>query len=220
VFPGATGGWLRPLMLTVMPRTRSLAVYLLAAVLSVGALVCGLVVAHQREAKLYWQGRPVEYWFNQLGFREVMRSPSGAVRTWGSWNETPEASAKAVRGIGTNAIGFYLRKLGRHVSTCEGQIALAERRVGFEDSLFRIRGVDSERGRAVAALILLKPLPPEVVSELVILSTNGNRDIAGAAQRVLTVKESELGYPHPLGSKSRSVDADLYKIPRASLDLQ
>src|SRR5438270_536161 len=134
-----------------MPRTRSLAVCLLAAVLSVAALVYGLVVAHEREAKLYWQGRPVEYWFNQLGFRGFMVSPSGVIRRWGSWNETPEASAKAVRGIGTNAIGFYLRKLRRHVGTREGQIALAADRVGLEEFLFGIRRVDSERSQAVIA---------------------------------------------------------------------
>ena len=115
----------------VMLRTRSLAVCLSGALLSVAALVYGLVVAHEVKHKLSWQGRPVEYWFNQLGFRGFMRSPSGAVRKWGSWNETPEASAKAVRGIGTNAIGFYLRKLKRHVGTREGQIALAASRVGF-----------------------------------------------------------------------------------------
>jgi len=201
-----------------MPRTRSLAVCLLAAVLSVAALVCGLVVTHQREAKLYWQGRPVDYWFNQLGFRAVMRSPSGAVRTWGSWNETPEASAQAVRGIGTNAIEFYLRKLRRQVGTREGQIALAARRLGFEDFLLRIRGVDSERGQAVAALILLKPLPPEVVSELVILSTNKDQDIAAAARCALSAKENELLFLHPPKSK-RSIDAELFEIP-LPLDLE
>lgn len=173
-----------------MPRTRSLDVRLLAAVLSVAALVCGLVVAHHRKTKLCWQGRPLEYWFNQLSGREIMRSPSGAVRRYGAWLETPEASANAIRGIGTNAQGFYLGKLRRHVGTREIQIAMAARAVGFED--FWIRGVDTERGQAVIALILLKPLPPEVLSELVILSTNVNRDIAAAARCVLTVKESEL----------------------------
>ena len=190
-----------------MRRTRSLAVCLLVVVLSIAALVCGLVVAHQRQAKLCWQGRPLKYWFNQLGGREIMRSPSGAVRRYGPWLETPAASASAIRGIGTNALGFYLRKLGRHPGARELQIAMAARRVGFEDFLFRIRGVDSERRQAVTALILLKPLPREVVSELVILSTNVDQDIAAAAQCVL-------------GSKSRSVDAALDNLPHTDLDLQ
>ena len=141
-------------MLVVMPRTRSLGVCLLAGLVLIVALVCGVVVAHQREAKLCWQGRPLEYWFNQLGSRETMRSPSGAVWRYGSWLETPAASANAIRGIGTDALTFYLRKLGRDVGSREGQIAIAARRVGFEDFLFRIRGVDSERAQAVTALIL------------------------------------------------------------------
>jgi hypothetical protein len=185
-------------------------------------MVWGLVVAHQRKAKLSWQGRPLEYWFNQLGNREIMRSPSGAVRRYGTWLEAPEASAKAIRGIGTNALGFYLRKLTRHVGTREAQIATAARTVGFEDFLIRVRGVDSERGQAVTALILIKPLPPEVVSELLTLSTNGHRDIATAALCALTIKESEPGLLFPPYSRSDSVDADFYRYwgpPALNLDL-
>ena len=191
-----------------MPGTRSLSVCLLA-VLSIAALVCGLDVAHQREAKLCWQGKPLKYWFNQLGSRESMRSPSGAVRRYGCWVETPEACSNAIRGIGTNAFGFYLRKLRRHPGAREIQIAMTARSVGFEDFLFRIRGVDSERGQAAAALILLEPLPPEVVSELVILSTNVDRDVAATAHWVLGSKP-----------RSRFVDAELYEIPHADLDFQ
>jgi len=194
-----------------MPRTRSLAVCL-GALLSVAGLIYGLVVAHEVKPKLYWQGRPVEYWFNELGFRGLMRSPSGAVRKWGSWNETPEISAKAIRGIGTNAIGFYLRKLKRHVGTREGQIALAASRVGFEDFLFSIRSVESERGQAVIALILLKPLPSEVVCELVTLNTNRNRDIAAAAHCALVTTENELVTLHSPAPK-QSLDLDLLNLP-------
>jgi hypothetical protein len=201
-----------------MPRARSLAVYVLVAVLSAVALICGLVVSHQREAKLCCRGKALAYWFNQLNAREVMRSPSGIVRRWGCWLETPEASAKAIRGIGTNGIGFYLHKLKRDPGAVEGQIAMAARSVGFENFLFRIRAVDSERGQAATALILLKPLPPEVVSEVVTLSTNGNRGIAAAAHSVLTMKGSDLGLLYPSDSRSGSVDADLYKIPHSALD--
>ena len=192
-----------------MPRTPSLCVCLLAVVLSVAGLVVGLFAAQQRKAKLCYQGKPLEYWFNQLGDQEIMRSPSGAVRTWGSWIETPETSANAIRGIGTNALGFYLRKLRRDVGTREIRIAKAARAVGFND--FWIRGVDSERGQAVTALILLKPLPPQVVSELVALSTNKNQDIAAAAQCALRAKEKELLFLHPAES-NHSIDADLFRI--------
>lgn len=166
-----------------MPRTRPLVLCVLAVLLSVAALICGLV-AHGREAKLSWQGKPLEYWFNQLNDREIMRSPSGAVRRWGCWLETPEASANAIRGIGTNGLFFYVHKLRRKPGARELQLAMAARRVGFEDFLFRVRGVDSERGQAVTALILLKPLPQEVISELGILSSNVDQDIAAAAHCV------------------------------------
>jgi hypothetical protein len=201
-----------------MPRTRSLAVCVLAMVLSAAGLIWGLVVAHQRETKLCWQGKTLEYWFNQLNAREIMRSPSGTVGRWGCWLETPEASAKAIRGIGTNGIGFYLEKLRRDPGAGEVQLAMAARSVGLENFLLRIRAVDSERGQAATALILLKPLPPEVVSEVVTLRTNGNRDIAAAARCVLTMQGSDLGLFHPSGSKSGSVDADLRKIPGSALN--
>ena len=211
-----------------MLRSRSLAVCLVVGAISVIGLVCSLGVAQQRKAKQFYLGKPLEYWFNQLpqtridgvGFaarviqrdRETMRSPSGAIRTWGCWIETPQVCASAIRSIGTNALAFYLQKLRRDVGNREGQIALAARRVGYEDFLFRIRGVDSERGQAVTALILLKPLPPWVVSELVALSTNRDPDIAGAALCALKTNEEELLFLHPPESK-HSIDADLYRLP-------
>lgn len=196
----------------------SLAVCLLAVILSAAALVCGLVVAHQMQAKRCWQGKPLEYWFNQLNAREIVQSPSGTVRRWGCWLETPQASANAIRGIGTNGIGFYLHKLRRQPGAGEVKFAMAARSFGFEDFLFRIRAVDSDRAQAATALILLKPLPPEVVSEVATLRTNGNRDIAAAAHCVLTMEGIDLGLLHPPVSKSASVDADLQKIPRSALN--
>ena len=186
-------------MATVMPRTRPLIVCLVVGFIPVAGLVWGIGAAYQHMSQRFYQGKPLEYWFNQLGNREIMRAPSGAVRRYGSWMETSEASANAVRGIGTNAVGFYLRKLRRQVGAREIEIATAAHAVGFED--FWIRGIDSERAQAVTALILLKPLSSEVVSELVTLSTNRDRNIAAAACCVLTAKESK-----------RSVDADLYRI--------
>jgi hypothetical protein len=202
---------MRSVHLLVMPRTRPLVVCVFAVVLSVAAVICGLV-AHEREAKLSWQGKPLEYWFNQLNDREIMRSPSGAVRRWGCWLETPEASANAIRGIGTNGLFFYLHKLRRQPGARELQLAMAARRVGFEDFLFRIRGVDSERRQAVTALILLKPLPQEVICELATLGSSSNREIAAAAHCVLTTKENELVLLHPAAS-NQSPDLDLLNLP-------
>jgi len=75
-----------------------------------------------------------------------------------------------------------------------------------------LEDIEPERGQAVAALILLKPLPPEVVSQLVTLSTNRNQQIAAAAHCALTTKENELVLLHPDAGK-HSIDADLLKIP-------
>jgi hypothetical protein len=209
-----------------MLRARSLAVCLLVGVTSVAGLVCGLSVAHQRKSEPFYQGKPLEYWFNQLPMTRIdgagfyatviqsdhmlLRRPSGAVRKYGGWTETPEASANAIRGIGTNALAFYLQKLRRHVGTREIQIEKVARAFGFHGFLFE--GVDPERGQAVTALILLKPLPPEVVSKLATLTTNRNRDIAAAAHWALTTKEKELVLLHPPDSKE-SVDVRLLKIP-------
>lgn len=214
-----------------MLRTRFLAVSLVVGAISVVGLLCSLGVAHQLKAKQSYLGKPLEYWFNQLpqtridrvGFaatviqrdHETMRSPSGAIRTWGSWIETPQASASAIRSIGTNALAFYLRKLRRDVGPSEIQIAKAARSIGFED--FWIRGVDSERGQAVTALILLKPLPPWMVSELLTLSTNRSRDIAAAAHCALTTKENALGSLHP--PSKHPIDADLFTMP-TPLDIE
>jgi hypothetical protein len=190
-----------------MPRTRPLIVCLLVGVIPVAGLVWGIAAAKQHVSKRFYQGMPLEYWFNQLGNKEIMRLPFGAVMRYGSWLETSETSANAVRGIGTNALAFYLRKLRRQVGTREIRIAEVARAVGFND--FWIRGVDSERGQAAIALILLKPLSPEVVSELVTLSTNRDGNIAAAARCVLTVRESELVPP----ASKRSLDLDLLNLP-------
>jgi hypothetical protein len=113
-----------------MPTTRSLAAWLLAGAVSLAWLLCALGLAHQQKSKASYQGKPLEYWFNQLpmtGIRAVgsgktvvqsstllALSPSRAVKKYGSWQEQPEVSAAAVRAMGTNALAFYLWKLTRY----------------------------------------------------------------------------------------------------------
>jgi hypothetical protein len=201
--------------------------WLLAGVISAAGLVCGLSVAHQLKPKPSYQGKPLEYWFNQLPMTSIsragfsasavqydhllLRSPSGAVRKYGGWLEAPEASASAIRAIGTNSLAFYLGKLTRQVGPIESKIYKGARVVGFRGFL-GVEDVDWVRGQAVTALILSKPLPPEVVSELVTLSTDRNREIAAAAHCALTTKEDDLVLLHSPASK-HSIDADLLKIP-------
>jgi hypothetical protein len=143
----------------------------------------------------------------------LMRSPSGAVRKYGDWTERPEASAKAIRGIGTNALTFYLGKLTRRYGPLERTIDKVARAVGYHAFLFA--DVYPERGQAATALILLKPLPPEAVSELATLSTNRNQEIAAAAHCALVTSEGELVTLHSPARK-QSLDLDLLNLPNLS----
>jgi len=204
-----------------MLKTRSVVVWLLAVGISAIVLVWGLDFARQGKPKPFYQGRPLEYWFNQLPMTSIngqtvgqsrhllARSPSGEVKRYGAWMETPEASAKAISFIGTNALAFCLWKLTRHIGPLESKIQKIERAVGFHSFLFL--DVSVEREQAVTALILLKPLPPEVIAELGTLSTNRNQEIADAAHCALTTDANGLMLLHSPDSK-HSVDADLLKI--------
>lgn len=210
-----------------MPRTRKLGILLLTGVIWLAGLFWGISVARQHRAKSSYQEKPLAYWFNELpmtridgvGFNAtviqsdhlILRSPSGDVRRYGGWMEKPEGSAKAIRVIGTNALPFYLRKLARQAGPIESKTWEVARAAGFRGFL-GYEKIEWERGQAVTALILLKPLPPEAVSQLVALSTNRNREIAAAASCALKTKEKELGLLHAPISR-RSVDGDLVKIP-------
>ena len=209
-----------------MPRTVLLIVSLLAGVILAAGMVWGFGVAHWRTPRPSYQGKPLEYWFNQLPMTRMgaagsdakamlsdrwrCQAPSGAVRKWGSWLETPQDSGNAIRGIGSNALAFYIRKVGRHIGAPELQIMKVARAVGFHGFLFQ--DAEPEREQAVTAFILLKPLPPLVVSELVALSTNRDPYVAGAALCALRTNEKELLFLHPPESK-HSIDEDLYRVP-------
>jgi hypothetical protein len=209
---------------TVMPRTR-LMVWVLAMAVSVTGLVLSFNVEYQRRPTLASQGRPLEFWFNQLPMTRnnggtvgqsrhmLMRSPSGAVRKYGDWTETPEASARAIRDIGTNALTFYLGKLTRNSGVIEQTIAKAARAVGYRGFLFA--DAYPERGQAVTALILLKPLPSGVTSNLVTLSTSSNREISAAAHCALATTENELVTLHSPARK-QSLDLNLLNLPNFS----
>jgi hypothetical protein len=124
--------------------------------------------------------------------------------------ETPKDSANAIRRIGSSASAFYVRKLRRHIGAAEIRFTRVARAVGFHGFLFE--DVEPEREQAITALILLKPLPPEVVSELVALSSNRDPCIVGAALCALRVSDKDLLFLPPAES-GHSIDAGLVKIP-------
>ena len=186
---------------------RSLGLWLLAGIVSVGGVACWRGIAHQRKPNPSYQGKPLEYWFNQLpmtskgmsggsdivvqGDRMQRRGwRSGTFWEYGSWKEKPEASAKAIRAMGTNAVAFSLHKLTRQNYPIESKIERLAFGVGLHGLLFE--DTTPEREQSVTALILLKPLPREAVSKLITLSTNKNGAIAAAARCALATEADEL----------------------------
>jgi hypothetical protein len=190
-------------MLRLSKRARVL--WFLAVFILVGGLACWFGITGAASRGLSYKGKPIEYWFNQLPMtkaqlvegKETIRmsdkmrkghTPSGAVRMYGSWVEEPQASAQAIRALGSNGIAFYFRRLKRQDLPIRNKIQQAAFRVGVGRFVFE--DVDAERGQAVTALILLKPLPPGPASELVTLSKNSNGAIAAAARCVLATGAS------------------------------
>jgi hypothetical protein len=101
----------------------------------------------------------------------------------GKAQPTPEASAQAVCAIGTNGIGFYMRRLRGQSSPILHWIQQGASRCGVNRFVFG--DVEIERQQAATALILLKPLPESTAKELLELSKQGNRAVASAAWCVL-----------------------------------
>ena len=173
------------------------------AIFGGGLIWLGLVTCFRPPS---YGGKPLQYWFHQLPLTDVgfvggtekvvlLRSvnfpranarPSAAARG-GSARATPEASVQAVCAIGTNGIGFYMRRLRERSPPILHWIQQLAWRFGDNRSVFR--DVETERQRAVTGLILLKPLPPSTSKELLQLSKGSNRAIANAAWCVL---EAEL----------------------------
>jgi hypothetical protein len=191
----------------VMPSKRSSVVWLLAGFLVLGGCLCWLAVPRRAEANLGYQGKPLPYWFNQLpmtrsrgepGYetavqtsrRRAQHNKTGAVQRHGSWVETADVSGQAIRAMGTNGLQFNLSKLERRESALPGKIQMAAFGLGLRRFLFA--DVGAEREQAVTALILLKPLPENVVRQLTVLSTGSNAEIAGAARCVLIAEASQL----------------------------
>jgi hypothetical protein len=208
-------------MCIVMLSKRSLAFWFLGGSILAGGLGWWLSLADEFSGGLAYQGKPIEYWFNQLPMVKVQivqgketacmgdkmrkgHTKSGAVRKYGSWVETPEASAQAIRAMGTNGIAFYFRRLKRQDLPIRKRIQQAAFAVGVRHFLFE--DVDAERGQAVTALLLLKPLPPSAASELVALSKNSNGAIAAAARVALTVPADT--YLHSNSGIEDAVDRD------------
>ena len=104
--------------------------------LVLGGLVWWLAGIHHVQCKSTYEGKPLAYWFNQLPMtkslpgQDVYQSPrkrarhikSGAVQEYGTWVEDGEASAKAIRAIGTDGLDFYFSKLKREESPLQNKV--------------------------------------------------------------------------------------------------
>jgi hypothetical protein len=128
------------------------------------------------------------------GDHMTLRHPSGAVERYGSWLEPPEASAQAIRAMGSNGIAFYMRRLKSPAPPPHYSQTPMRERIQAMAYLFGIRhplfnDIEAERRQATTALILLRPLPPGSSKELLELS-KGTNGIAVAAQCVLQAPEN------------------------------
>ncbi len=122
--------------------------------------------------------------FVQSARKRARHIKSGAAQDFGTWLEAPEVSKTAIQAIGSNGIAFYFSKLRQQqVGDLRNKIQELALTIGFRRFLYP--DVDAERGQAVTALILLKPLPDPAEQELLIMSTNGSAKIANAARCVL-----------------------------------
>jgi hypothetical protein len=106
-----------------------------------------------------------------------------------------EVTLKAIRSIGTNGIKLYLSKLRQPDRPLKDKIQKKAFAVGLQRFLFA--DVTAEREQAVTALILLKPLPPTAIQDLLVLSANSNPGISNAARCVLTTEVKKLPIMEP-----------------------
>jgi hypothetical protein len=180
---------------------------LLAGLIPLAGALSWLAITHRPHNTLSYDGQTLAYWFNELpmtsigpgagpnGVAECARKTarhikSGVSRHYGIWSEDPEISKKAIQTIGTKGLEFYLCKLKSQDSVIQRTIQRAAFGIGLRTFLFP--DADAERGQAVTALVLLKPLPEETRGELLRLSTNRNAQIAIAAHCVLIAQPSQL----------------------------
>ncbi|MHB8519971.1 MAG: hypothetical protein ACYDH9_04365 [Limisphaerales bacterium] len=174
-----------------------LSIVVLAAIL--GALI--LVLTRQTAKSLIYQGKSIEYWFEQLPVTPIL--PSGVApavyqvnvrgfikstgQQYGSTNLSDEA-IDVIAALGTNALPFLLAKLQGSDSVVKREVTKAARKAGV--GYLPFRNADLERLQAVTGLIHVKTLTPEAGQVLTSLRTNTNPEIASAAVQVLTRRDA------------------------------
>ena len=154
-----------------------------------------------------FHGRSIESWFEQL---PLLWLPNGGIvpvsiatgrfrirlewekdgRKYGNSKRNPNESLAAIRAIGTNGLPFIMRKFVRRESRLQRWIDTSASKCGLRRSLFKDANV--ERAQAVTALIVLRPLPPQVISELKVLSSKKDVTISPPANFVLKVNEGQF----------------------------
>ena len=137
-----------------------------------------------------YRHKPRTYWFHQLQL--TMVSPGGDAgvadrlqlpgHRYGSFLEKPETVAEAFRVMGTNAIPLLVCKLSQSDSSLHRRIQVWGHRLTHR---LPLESLDAERGQATTALLILSPLPPESLRQVVALTTNADSRVAVQARYIL-----------------------------------
>lgn len=180
-------GTLFHIVLTERKRVR----WLLIAGLLVVSFHLALVARVLLEREPRHQGKPLNYWFNQLPLTRIVSDGSIVTqdqvqlpgRRYGSFLETPRGAREAFQDIGTNALAFLLYKLKRSETRSHKPIQMLAIKYGFKR--LPLPSIDAERQQAVTGLIFLSPLPPDYLPQVSALATNADPKVATAAKCVL-----------------------------------
>ena len=158
--------------------------------LLVTGLAAGLYLPSKQPT---YRGQPISYWFSELPLTLVRgqvvmsaeRIETGD-RKYGAQREKPEIAVAAIQEIGVKGLPFIMRKFSRRQTPIREWLQARASWCGVKRSLFP--NPELERAQAVTALVALKSLPPQVMSQLHDLSGNGTNSIALSAAHVLTAR--------------------------------
>ena len=141
-----------------------------------------------------YKGKRLSYWFDQLPTTEVISAGYGAGPTalvlFNSTGKSPSAqkliippseksedAIRAIEAMGTNALPLLMARLSTQDSRFKQEVRKWLGKLGVRRRFMESSTVG--QGRATTALMFLRPLPDDVMSQLRVLGTN--TDMATAA---------------------------------------
>jgi hypothetical protein len=104
-------------------------------------------------------------------------------RRYGACKEFPSRAVAAIQAIGTNGLPFILHRLARSDLPMQAELEQYVLRLGFDMPPWDNRAM--QRAQAVAALVLLSPLPASASNSVLRLARSRHQQISAAAKLVL-----------------------------------